>query len=210
MDNLELTSTCAGDTGHGYIHMTVTANKLEGAEIITFRKTDYYYGLYEARMKLSSVPGVVDAFFWQSYPNDGQTVQEIDIEFLTKEFTSNSGSFHAVVHPRGDLGYFDPRHQQIPQLDFNPAADFHVYGFHWTYEELNYYVDGELVASFKRSEGSPVPDRPGRIFLNCWTGSPNWGGGPPTEDATMVIDWVKYWPESDVGISAEYISQLAE
>jgi hypothetical protein len=34
----------------------------------------------------------------------------------------------------------------------------------------------------------------GIIMMNAWTGNPNWGGGPPAQDASVIYDWVKYWP----------------
>jgi hypothetical protein len=205
MSNLSLSATCAGDTGHGFVSMKVPADSMGGAELITFRKTNYHYGLYEARMKLSPVPGVCDAFFWQSYNAD--TTEEIDIELLTNEFTSTTGKVHYCVHPKpAGMGWFDPRFQQIADLPFNPAAAFHVYGFHWTADSLVYYVDGAVTATFTRAGGTRIPSKPGRMWLNCWTGSPNWGGGPPTQDATMVVDWVKFWPEQSSGIASEAIT----
>ena len=34
-------------------------------------------------------------------------------------------------------------------------------------------------------------------MMNAWTGNANWGGGPPTQDASAVYDWVKFWPGVD-------------
>jgi beta-glucanase (GH16 family) len=179
--------------------MTVPANTMGGAEIKTFRKKDYHFGLYECRMKCSNTPGVVQAFFWQA--DGGNNSGEIDIEFLTKEFGSGTGKVHFTTHPKpANQGHFDPRHQQIIDLDFNPADAFHVYGFHWTEQVLTCYVDGDSVCVFNKSEGAVIPNVPGLIWLNTWTGNPNFGGGPPTADATQIFDWVKFWPESGTGI----------
>jgi beta-glucanase (GH16 family) len=204
-NNVTFATTCAGDTGHGFVSMKVPADSMGGAELVSFRKTNYHYGLYEARMKLSPVGGVCDAFFWQSF--NGDTTEEIDVELLTNEFTSTTGKVHYCLHPKpAGMGWFDPKFQQIADLAFNPGAAFHVYGFHYTADSLTHYVDGVQVAQFTRAGGARIPKNAGKIWLNCWTGSVNWGGGPPTQDATMVVDWVKFWPEQTTGIASEAIT----
>lgn len=203
VDRLGLTATTVEDTGNGFMSFTVNAGlPLTGAEIVTNRN-DFHYGLYEVRMKISPIPGVVNAFFWQSA---GATiVEEIDIEFLTNESSGSSGIMRCTIHPKPDnQEHLDPLHQQLVNLAFNPSDAFHVYGFHWTENLLIYYVDGTEVCRFVRSEGAVIPTLSGYIWANCWTGNAFFGGGPPTANATMVYDWVKFWPEVGSSISTEY------
>ena len=35
-------------------------------------------------------------------------------------------------------------------------------------------------------------------MMNTWTGNPYWGGGPPTQQATSVYDWVNFSPNVTV------------
>ena len=37
-------------------------------------------------------------------------------------------------------------------------------------------------------------DATGYIMMNTWSGNSNFGGGPPSQDATSVYDWVKFYP----------------
>lgn len=71
-------------------------------------EVEFFYGRWEARLKPSNVPGVLNSFYtidWDntvdpSADNDG-TKQEIDIEFLTKSFKGSSGEVHIALHARG-------------------------------------------------------------------------------------------------------------
>jgi beta-glucanase (GH16 family) len=166
----------------GFMSMTVDANQLRGSELQTITSPGYNYGYYEARMMPSSVPGVVDSFFWIQAPNYGPL--EIDIEFLTKEFTSTSGTVHFTIHPSNKT--------YIQTLNFNPAAAFHKYGFLWTPGTAEFYVDGQPVVSL--SDSTLTSTVGGFIMANTWTGNPNWGAGPPTSNATSVYDWLLFYP----------------
>ena len=48
-------------------------------------------------------------------------------------------------------------------------------------------------------------DATGYIMMNTWSsGNPNFGGGPPAQDATSVYDWVKFYPNA-TSIPAEEV-----
>jgi beta-glucanase (GH16 family) len=176
-----LTSQYDGKPG-GYLSLSVAANQLHGSELQSLTLPGYNYGKYESRIKVSSVPGVVDSFFWIQAPNYGPL--EIDIEFLTDEFTNNVGKVHYTIHPSNQT--------YVQNLAFNPSDAFHNYGFQWTAGKVEYYVDGKAVYSF--SDSTLNSTAPGFIMMNTWTGNPNWGGGPPTQKATSVYDWVAFHP----------------
>ncbi|MCP4134912.1 MAG: glycoside hydrolase family 16 protein [bacterium] len=186
--NLECTEEYKGIPG-GFIHLKIKAGKRSAAEFLS-RQNDYFYGRYEARLKPSSVPDCVNAFFIMDPNNKGE---EIDIEFLTNEFGKYTGKVHFVLHPHKNL---PPNlYHRIVDLNFNPAADFHTYGFTWSKEKIEFYVDDKITAEFLASQGAPVKKSPGSIYLNVWSGNSQWGGGPPKKNAVMVVDRVRYWPE---------------
>jgi beta-glucanase (GH16 family) len=171
-----------GTSTSGFLSLSVKANELRGSELQSLTTPGYNYGYYEGRMQPSSVPGVVDSLFWIEQPNWGP--HEIDIEFLTKEFTSTSGLVHFTLHPSNQT--------YILTLNFNPSAAMHKYGFLWTPGEVDYYVDGQFVHGF--SDSNMKTSAVGYIMANTWTGNPNWGGGPPTSNATSVYDWILFYP----------------
>ena len=103
----QLSSTYPGDSGIGFLSLSVAANELRGSEIQTMTLPGYGYGYYETRMKVTSVPGVCDSFFWIEAPNYGP--HEWDIEFLTNESwitSTNSGMVHLTInYPGGSTTY---------------------------------------------------------------------------------------------------------
>jgi len=186
--NGQIVSAHEGQPG-GYLLLTVTANKLEGGEIQTV-PADYGYGYYEVRMKVTDVPGVCVSFFWigKDYGPG-----EIDIEFLTNESwigSADRGQVHYTVHP--DWSANQTAYTQ--SLPFNPSKGFHRYGFLWTPGRLDYTVDGAIVKTFTNPPSANlINTEGGYIMMNAWTGNANWGGGPPTANATSAYDWVKYY-----------------
>jgi beta-glucanase (GH16 family) len=179
--NAQVVGGYAGETG-GFLLLTSRANVLRGGEIQTL--PTYSYGYYETRMKVASVSGLCDSFFWIE---QGYGPHEIDIEFLTNESwigSASSGQVHLTLHP-SEQAY-------ILHLPFNPSRGFHRYGFLWRSGHLDFTVDGAVAHSFDDADlATPVP---GYIMMNTWTGAPDWGGGPPTADATTAYDWVKFYP----------------
>jgi len=179
-----LTSTFPGDPGTGFLWLTVLANALRGAEIQTLTSPGYGFGYYETRMKVTPVSSVVASFFWIEAPNYGP--HEWDVEFLTNEpwITSpNSGKVHLTLHPSSATYALD--------LPFNPSLAFHRYGFLWTAGTISFTVDGQIAHSFVDTTLNTTAK--GYIMMNTWTGDPNWGGGPPTQNATTIYDWVKFY-----------------
>jgi hypothetical protein len=181
----QLSSTYKGESG-GFLSLKVQADALRGSEIQTVTLPGYGYGYYETKMRVTPVPGVVASFFWIEAPNYGP--REWDVEFLTNEAwinSSNSGKVHLYIHP-SNLTY-------ILDLPFNPSLAFHRYGFLWVPGKIMFTVDGEAAYTF--ADPSLSTAAKGFIMMNTWTGNPNWGGGPPNQDATTLYDWVRFYPD---------------
>jgi len=172
----------------GKLVLTVPANKYEGAEIRSVTQ-EFHYGRYEASIKVSAVPGVVNAFFMRS--PDGNK-NEIDIEFLSNE--SGERKVHFVLHP---FYVWQPHDAEI-DLGFNPSESFNRYAFVWSASSVDFFVNDEPKASMPVSLGFPVPSRPGQLLLSNWSaGIPEWGDGPPSSSTTMEVDWVSFTPQGD-------------
>lgn len=209
-DNAELTEECEDVTG-GYLCLTVQGTgpdgRPEGAELEAIGDGDsdgysdeYSYGYYETRMRVPTGPGVY-SFYWIARGGVGSYGPgEIDIEFVTAGTRGNAdqwgeseGYVWFVLHPHGTL------HEQ--RLEFNPAADFHRYGFLWTPDAVTWTVDGEPVFTEtdppdELTEPADGGDR-GTTVMNAWVGDGNWGGAtPPTEDKTAVYDYVWHIPNA--------------
>lgn len=180
--NAKISSTYKGANG-GFLLLTSKANTLRGAEVQTL--STHRYGYYETRLRTTDVPGVCVSFFWIQAPSYGPL--EIDIEFLTNEpwiKSEDTGKVHLFIHPAEQTA--------IAELSFNPAREFHTYGFLWTPGTVAFTVDKKVVQTF--SDKTLQTEASGFLMMNSWTGSKNWGGGPPARDATSAYDWVRFYP----------------
>lgn len=81
-------------------------------------------------------------------------------------------------------------------LTFDPTEAFHEYRFDYLPGKAYFYADSELLAEMN---GSSIPDSAGHLILQHWSnGNPKWSGGPPDEDATVTVSYVKaYFNSSD-------------
>ncbi|KAH6850124.1 glycoside hydrolase family 16 protein [Chaetomium sp. MPI-CAGE-AT-0009] len=166
------------------------------AELDTER-LDLWWGTFRAMMKVSRVGGTCAAFFW--YFND---TQEIDMEFLSKDFNAANGSYpvNLVLQSREAAlaGYDAAKTGNFVrvELPFNPTAGFHEYRIDYLPGRVFFYADGEVLADM---DGPAVPSSPGHLILQHWSnGNPRWSGGPPAEDAALVVRYVKAYFNSSL------------
>ncbi|CAO3663415.1 hypothetical protein CU097_010881 [Rhizopus azygosporus] len=143
------------------------------------RRSDILYGTFRARMKTSQVAGTVAAFFY--YRN---TTSEIDIETLSK-FRNPAQAYFAIqpqiYNPDGSAS---PQTHHTYPMSFDPTQEYHEYRFDWMPGLVKFYIDGLFI----RDMTINVPETPGRIMINHWTdGNPNFSGGPPEEDADLIV-----------------------
>ncbi|EXA39043.1 hypothetical protein FOQG_03626 [Fusarium oxysporum f. sp. raphani 54005] len=142
------------------------------------------------------------------YFND---TQEIDIEFLSQEFDHDNGIYpiNLVVQSKKSLeaGYDASRTGSFKRvrLDFDPTDAFHEYRFDYLPGQVLFYADGKLLA---RMKGGDMPSSGGHLILQHWSnGNPLWSGGPPKEDATVTVSFVKAYFNSS---NSERQSQLVQ
>ncbi|KAM0436209.1 hypothetical protein ACHAPT_003101 [Fusarium lateritium] len=195
---------------------------IPGSEIDT-RRQDLHWGSFRAGMKLTPTNGTCAAFFWvyvtrfdrcvftadgKQYFND---TQEIDIEFLSKEFDHDEGIYpvNLVVQSEKSLeaGYDASKTGTYKRvnLDFDPTVAFHEYRFDYTPNRVLFYANSKLLA---RMEGGNMPSAGGHLILQHWSnGNPWWSGGPPTENATVTVSYVKAYFNSSENEHQENLRQ---
>jgi beta-glucanase (GH16 family) len=181
--------------GEGQLVQTVLPGEpYKGGSLQT--AAEYSYGRWVARVKPSSVPGVLNSVFTKDWDDlktalsekDG-TGYEVDIEFLTYTFGKGKGQVHIAIHADGKPNLF----KADLDLDFNPSDDFHVWGFDILPDGVVWHVDGRELHSWRAPASDPVPNTLHEFFFNSWT-KPKWIQGPPAETARYQIDWVKFYP----------------
>lgn len=146
------------------------------------------------------------------YFND---TQEIDIEFLSKEFDRDNKVFpiNLVVQTESSMkaGFdaSDTGTYKRVDLTFDPTAEFHEYRFDYVPGHVFFYADSQLLADM---QGEEIPSSPGHLILQHWSnGNPLWSGGPPDHDALLTVSYVKaYFNSSDPGRQSDLARQCAK
>ena len=101
------------------------------------------YGWFEARLKVSDVPGSWPAFWmmpknFTTWPGDGEIdIMEYAISTQGKNRSSSSIHCNAFNHTKGT----QKTHVQSVS---NAASEFHVYACEWTADWMKFYIDGKL------------------------------------------------------------------
>ncbi len=183
----------------GLLHLVFENDSTNGflsAAIET--KQEFLYGRWEARMKFAGLPRICNAMYtidWDDKTNNSSgsdgTKQEIDIEFLTRQMNMINFAIHHQNIPADSF--------RVPDLglDFDPAADFHVWGFDITPEKVQWFVDDKVLKTYTYS-GNPIKiNADYTLKFNTWSGVA-WvtNGVTPPKDTPghFLIDWVKFTP----------------
>lgn len=191
-------------------------NKVRGYDKFTTSsvksKKRIKYGYFEARCK--SMNASVCNAFWlydsldpPAKYKEGSFSEEIDIfEIFGKPTKKESERiFHANVHR-----FYTPYVESIAnykktqltnpkasvKMPFDFHADYHIYGFLWTPDEMKWYVDGKEVFSRKNDYFNAAL----YIVFDCEI-MESWVGLPEPSDLpdTFCIDYVRVWA-SDTGL----------
>jgi beta-glucanase (GH16 family) len=143
----------------------------------------FKYGRFEVRMRAARRSGVISSFFaYRPVPWD-----EIDIEFLGRHTRAVQANLYvSPTEVPVEVSPFPSLHD----LDFDAAADFHVYAFEWDPAEIRWYVDGVLID--KSSNPGAIPTLPLRLALNVWPSTDTtWAGPRAGGSASAAYDWVR-------------------
>ena len=100
------------------------------------------YGWFEARIKVSDVPGSWPAFWmmpqnYKTWPGDGEIdIMEYAISTQGKNYSSSSIHCNAFNHMKGT----QKTHKQFVT---DAASEYHVYACEWTADWMKFYIDGK-------------------------------------------------------------------
>lgn len=153
-------------------------------------RTTLGYGTYEARLKGVAGSGLLSSMFtWVGA--DGESPSEaID---MAKLFGVDPGSVTFDVH-RDDQSLSPTTVDLASPHD----AQFTDYGVDWSADRLDFYVNGDLVASV--TDPAKVPDREAKLFFSIWGSDtlPEFGEfEDPGETVTFQIDRFAYTEPGD-------------
>ena len=125
--------------------LKIKAQKIDGKVYSIRMNTKKYwtYGWFEARIKVSDVPGSWPAFWmmpqnFKTWPGDGEIdIMEYAISTQGKNYSSSSIHCNAFNHMIGT----QKTHKQYVT---DAASEYHVYACEWTADWMKFYVDGKL------------------------------------------------------------------
>jgi len=147
------------------------------------------YGRFEVFAKVPKGKGLWSAFWllpsFEQWPEGVAILPEIDV----MEYLGDEGKiYHTTLHTNqnGPL----ESHPYEHRLKIDPSEDFHLYSVIWTPEKVEWYFDGNRVAS----HDTPADyTEPVHFLLNLAVGG-KWPGKPDSQTAfpaTYSIDYVR-------------------
>ncbi|MDF3128438.1 glycoside hydrolase family 16 protein [Kiritimatiellaeota bacterium B1221] len=161
----------------------------------TQSKKEYGFGRWVGRVRPSHVPGVLNSIFTKDWDDmskpereDDGKMGEVDFEFLTYTFGEGKGEVHIGIHLLDKSNLWS---REI-LLDFNPADDFHEWGFDILPDRVVWHVDGKHIFTWLYDDENKI-DPMYQFFFNAWS-MEKWIKGPAAADAHYHIDWVKFYP----------------
>jgi endo-1,3-1,4-beta-glycanase ExoK len=172
-----------------------------------YQSTGFYgYGCYEASYKPVATPGVVSSVFTFAGPFDNGgngSHNEIDIEFLGYDT-----NFLQVNWWRNDDSY-TVGHEALVGLAFDASTEFHRYGFKWTRNGIEWFVDGTSVHQVLDSAADPTPraeESLQKIMMNVWPvdeTAAEWAGtfSYPGSPLHGSYDWIRHIAGEDCSLA---------
>jgi beta-glucanase (GH16 family) len=116
---------------NGKVHLKAYVANRTGSEE-WYKGAKYLYGKYRASMKLDQTPGTYMALFSYQWSATGVVHNEIDIELFKQNGKTVAMFSNYVDHVRDTSTY---------TLPFDPSAAYHVYGYNWYKDRVEYYID---------------------------------------------------------------------
>jgi len=124
------------------------------------------------------------------------------MEFLSSQFIVENDTFpvNLVLQSKQSVqaGYNAAAtgNYIVTNLPFNPTTGYHEYRIDFIPGNVIFYADGQVLAKMNTSA---VPTMPGHMILTQWSnGNPLWSFGPPPEEATISVSYVKAYFNSSL------------
>lgn len=163
--------------------------------INTFQKRDFLYGRFEARIKLPIGQGFWPAF-WM-LPTDFDELQEYREIDIMENLGNDPFSIYGYLHMKFNGEDMNSFGKKLSLNQISPDQ-FHVYSVEWTYEKIEWFVDG--MKFFYTTLNDTIPYWPFKkdrfyIILNLAIGG-DWPGDPDHTTnfpSVMEIDYVKVY-----------------
>ncbi|MGH2960379.1 MAG: glycoside hydrolase family 16 protein, partial [Solirubrobacterales bacterium] len=195
-NNMESTPYAANrnTVSGGQLHQTVSGGRT--GTVNTLRSYNFTYGYVEARIKVPSCSGCWPAF-WMLGSTPAPAAQAWPPEIDIFEFFPNIPGGHPLFnsHWRNSSGAvvsldsISPNGQRGPTTDMaNYTGAFHTYGFAWTRDYVQGYIDG---VPGQRYSGPMVPHQAMYLILTLQSAK----GYTTPDGSAMHTDYVRVYKQ---------------
>jgi hypothetical protein len=144
---------------------------------------------------LCSNPAKISLTIWKEYASDTSFIKWTRvIDTATGNYSESPNDHEYGLVPKGQSDAF--RHPGFP----NPDA-FYEMGFEWHADRIRYFIvlDGSEITLWDFHDAAHVPQLEAPFLFNLWHAPSDWWTGAsadyPAADATMSVDWFRYWKE---------------
>ena len=182
--------------GKLFIHCFKHNGGIYSGRVYAKKNSGFRYGYIEAKIKLPKGKGTWPAFWmlpvdFKNWPADG----EIDI---MEHVGYHQDYIHSTIHCT-KYNNTGTNIESANRFVNGATTGFHVYGLEWTAKEMNFYVDGVKLLTYK-NDGSGIAawpfDKAFYPILNlAWGG--DWGGQQGVDEsalpATMAIEYLRIY-----------------
>lgn len=178
------------------------------AQVSTYKKFDYTYGYYEARIKFSPVSASWGAFWIQTptFDTPGLNAEQAGVEIdiierraEDKEGNDMSEQIGNALHwmENGKL-----RSNSLRAENMNVGVEYHTYAVEWAKDKYIFYYDHKPIHVVTSYE-VPISQALQYIILSCevrdnsWTGHipANGYGTKETTQSYMMVDYVRVYSQ---------------
>ncbi|KAF5005765.1 hypothetical protein FDECE_7807 [Fusarium decemcellulare] len=169
-------------------------------------RTKFYFFFGRTEMMLKAAPGkgIISSMMWLS-----DDLDEVDWELLGANDTHASTNYYGK-------GVEDFTQAGWHYMKDGMQEDYHNYTTTWTKDQLNWYVDGEVVRTLNAKDakgGEAYPQTPMRLSIGIWAagdptmpeGTREWAGGDTEYDKGPYSMYVKSVLVQDASTGKEYV-----
>ena len=177
-------------------------------------RNKFSYGYFEIRAKIMK-ENICNSFWLYDPLSDnldakfksGNTSEEIDIFQLTGKENDNGSDFSKIYYSKVQVyntPYLEGMVENVSKIEeFNKenltnhsfADDFHVYGFLWTKDKLEWYLDDERI--FSRTIDDDEFNRKLHVTFDSEIFENRFGIPNLNDAAEFLIDYFRYWEKTE-------------
>ncbi|KAH7265859.1 hypothetical protein NW759_011762 [Fusarium solani] len=200
----DLWETIVGDVPYDKDHGAVFSVKKQGDSPTIRTNFYFFFGRTELHMKAAPGKGIISSMMWLS-----DDLDEVDWELLGANDTHASTNYYGK-------GVEDFTQAGWHYMKDGMQEDYHNYTTTWTKDQLNWYIDGEVVRTLNYADakgGEAYPQTPMRLSIGIWAagdptmpeGTREWAGGDTEYDKGPYSMYVKSVLVEDASTGKEYV-----